>query len=50
MMEGFRRLAQGHPENLWRLAVHQVLIGFIDAQVVPPMWISLTLNLGAESS
>ena len=38
--------AQGHPENLMLLTLHQFLIGFIYA-VVLPLWLSLTLSLGS---
>ena len=46
MMAGFRRFAQGHPENLMLLTLHRFLIGFIYA-VVLPLWLSLTLSLGS---
>ena len=46
MMARFRRFAQAHPENLTLLTLHQFLIGFIYA-VILPMWLSLTLNPGS---
>lgn len=46
MMARFRRFAQAHPENFTLLTLHQFLIGFIYA-VILPMWLSLTLNPGS---